>query len=453
MPETMYTRSGDDAHVAYQVFGEGEEPLLLVWGFLSHVELIWDHPAAARFLERLGRFARVINFDKRGMGLSDPVPRPPTLEERVEDMLAVLDDLRVERATLFGFSEGAAAAILFAATHPDRTRQLVLYGAVPRSVEDDDYPWAAPADALLQANRELIAPLWGDGGILEIFAPSVADDPQARRHQARIERYAAPPGVVRDLFEMFLDIDVRNLLPVVRVPTLLLHRRGDRVVNIRGARWMASQMPNAELVEFEGIDHQLWVGDTASIVDEIERFVTGHRPAPEPDRVLRTVLFTDVVGSTQLASELGDQRWLGLLAQHEDSIHETVTAYGGEVVKTLGDGSLALFERPGLAISCAVKLHETLGDLGLQIRAGVHAGECELLDGDVGGIAVHIAARLLEHADAGETVASGTLRGLVVGSGIQFEDRGEHTLKGVPGTWRLCAVTDVSPADPSSDAH
>lgn len=446
MPETKYTRSEEDTHIAYQVFGEGEEPLLLVWGFLSHVELLWERPEMARFFEGLGRFARVINFDKRGMGLSDPVPQPPTLEERVEDMLAVLDELEVQRVTLFGISEGAAAAILFAATHPDRTQQLVLYGAMARSVEDDDYPWAAPADALLAANRELIAPQWGDGATLEIFGPSVADDPQARRQQARMERYAAPPGVVRQLFEMFLDIDVRDLLPVTHVPTLLLHRRGDRVVNVRAARWMAAQMPNARLAEFDGIDHQPWVGDTASLLEEIEEFLTGHRPAPKPDRVLRTVLLTDIVASTELASQMGDQRWVELLARHEERTMEIVSAHGGHVVRSLGDGSLALFDRPGLAISSAVRLHETLGDLGLEIRAGLHAGECELLKGDVGGIAVHIAARILEHAASGETVVSGTLRGLVVGAGIEFEDRGEHTLRGVPGSWRLCAVTDAPSA-------
>ncbi|MDX1621774.1 MAG: adenylate/guanylate cyclase domain-containing protein [Nitriliruptorales bacterium] len=449
MPETNYVRSGEGPHIAYQVFGEGEEPLLLVWGFISHVELMWEHREIARFLERLGRFARVINFDKRGMGLSDPVREAPTLEERVEDMLAVLDELEVERATLLSFSEGAAAAILFAATHPERTQRLVLYGGIARSVEDEDYPWAAPADALREANRKLIAPQWGSGGILETFAPSVADDPQARRHQARMERFAAPPGVVRELFEMFLDIDVRDLLSVVHVPTLLVHRRGDRVVNVRGARWMAAQMPNARLAEFDGIDHQPWVGEnTVAILEEIEEFVTGKRSAPAPDRVLRTVLFTDVVASTELASDMGDRRWLELLARHEDRTAEIVTAHGGRVVKSLGDGALAVFERPGLAIVCAVRLHTALGELGLEIRAGLHAGECELLDEDVGGIAVHIAARILETAANGETVVSGTLRGLVVGSGIEFEDRGEHTLKGVPGTWRLFAVAEI-PSSPT----
>jgi pimeloyl-ACP methyl ester carboxylesterase len=439
-PQTRYARSGD-VHIAYQVSGEGEHDLVYIAGFLSHVELFWENPAFTRLLERLGRFCRVIVFDKRGMGLSDPVTEVPTLEQRVDDVLAVMDAAGSERAVLFGASEGAPLALLMAATHPERVTKLVTMGAMARSTEADDFPWAAPADALRDASLEFMVPFWGTGASIDIFSPSLADDPGAREWQGRLERGAASPGMIAGLFLMFLEIDVRDVVPSVRVPVLLFHRRGDRAVNVRQSRWLAEHLPDARLVELDGIDHVVVVGEIDAVIAELEEFVTGAPADVEPDRVLATVLFSDLVDSTARAAEAGDQRWRELLDAHDGAVREQLDRHRGRLVKTTGDGAFATFDGPGRAIRCAGAIREALRPLGLDVRTGIHTGEVELRGDDVGGIAVHIGARVCELAGAGEVLVSRTVVDLVVGSGIGFEARGAHELRGVPGDWELYAVT------------
>lgn len=441
VPETRYAKSGD-LSIAYQVVGEGERDLVLVPGFVTHVEMGWESRAYARFLERLASFSRLIIFDKRGSGLSDPATGAPTLEERMDDVRAVMDAAGSEKAALFGVSEGGPMSILFAATYPDRTSALVLHGAMARSTEAPDYPWAAPADALRRSVAEFIVPSWGrpDGVVLEIFNPSEADDPEAREFLARFERYAASPAMSAWIFEMSLDIDVRHVLPAIHTPTLVLHRHGDRVVNRRAGRWLAEQIAGARYIEVPGVDHLPWTGDQDAILDEVQEFLTGVRSAPEPDRVLATVMFIDIVDSTRHASEVGDRRWREILEGHQESVRRELSRFRGREVKTLGDGSLATFDGPARAIRCGRSIVEAARSRGLEVRIGLHSGEVELMGDDVGGIAVHIAARVGDLAGLGEVLVSGTVKDLVAGSGLEFEDRGTHTLKGVPGEWRLFAV-------------
>ena len=397
----------------------------------------------ARFLERLASFSRLIIFDKRGTGLSDPVSDVPTLEERIDDVRAVMDAAGSERAALLGLSEGGPMSALFAATHPERVRALVLYGAMARTTSAPDYPWASSRDALLEATEAFIAPNWGRDarGMVEIFAPSLVGDDSVAEYTARLERMSASPAMIQQIHEMFLDIDVRDVLPTIHVPTLVLHRRSDLVVNRRAGEFLASEIPNARHVQLEGIDHQPWAGDTDSVVGEIEEFLTGVRSAPEPDRVLATVMFTDIVGSTERAAALGDAGWRELLSAHDGAIRDQLERFNGRQVKTLGDGQLATFDGPARAIRCGQAIVDALRPLGLEIRVGLHAGEVELLEDDVGGIAVHIASRVGALAETGEVLVSSTVKDLVAGSGIQFSDRGAHTLKGVEGEWRLYAVS------------
>ena len=440
-PPTRYAKSGD-ASIAYQVVGDAPLDLVLVLGFATHVELQWESPAFARFFERLSSFARLIVFDKRGTGLSDPVAEVPTLEQRIDDIRAVMDAAGSERAAFLGISEGGPTSVLFAATHPERVTALVLYGAMGRTTEAPDYPWASPADALRESAAEFIAPFWGQQaqGMVELFAPSLADDPDAVEFTARMERSAASPAMVQQIFEMFLDIDVRDVLPAIRVPTLVLHRRRDRVVNWRAGKELASRIPNARYVELSGIDHLPWAGDSDAVLGEIEEFLTGARSLPEPDRVLATVMFTDIVGSTQHAAELGDARWRELLAAHQAGVRRELERFRGREVKTLGDGCLATFDGPARAIRCGHAIAQAARLSGLEVRVGLHSGEVELIDDDVGGIAVHIAARLGDIAAAGEVLASSTVKDLVAGSGIRFEDRGTKRLRGIPDEWRLFAA-------------
>jgi pimeloyl-ACP methyl ester carboxylesterase len=440
-PPTRYARSGD-ASIAYQVVGDGPIDLVLVLGFATHLELQWESPQFARFFERIASFARLIVFDKRGTGLSDPVSEAPTLEQRIDDVRAVMDAAGTERAALFGISEGGPMSVLFAATHPDRASALVLHGAMGRTTEAPDYPWATPEDALRESAAEFIAPYWGQQseGMVELFAPSLAGDPQVVEFTARMERSAASPAMVQQIFEMFLDIDVRSVLPTIRVPTLVLHRRGDRVVNRRAGQELSRQIPGARYVELPGIDHLPWAGDSEAVLGEIEEFLTGARSEPEPDRVLATVMFTDIVGSTERASALGDARWRELLAAHETAVRRELSRFRGREVKMLGDGCLATFDGPARAIRCGRAIADAAGAIGLEVRIGVHTGEVELMGDDVGGIAVHIAARVGALASAGEVLVSGTVKDLVAGSGIQFTDRGAQRLKGIPDEWRLLAV-------------
>ncbi|HEX6310196.1 MAG TPA: adenylate/guanylate cyclase domain-containing protein [Acidimicrobiia bacterium] len=443
--DTKYAQSGG-VHIAYREIGEGPRDIVFVFGFVSHLDILWENNAARRFLERLGRFSRVILFDKRGMGLSDRPPAPPTLEQTMEDVRAVMDAAGSRRAVLFAMSQGVEPSLLFATTHPGRTAGLVLYGGMARSIEAPDYPWAAPLDEVVSANEELIAPAWGTGATLDTFAPSVADDPRAREWMAKLERSAASPGMVRDLYFMALDTDVRHLLAAVRVPTLVLHQHGDRAVSVHGSRWMASQIAGARFVELPGIDHQFWWKDGDAVSGEIEEFLTGVRSTAETDRVLATIVFTDIVGSTGRAIEAGDRRWRELLDEHDRIAAREVDLAGGMIVKTTGDGLLALFDAPGRAVRATQRIRDELAAIGLPIRAGLHTGEIERRGDDVGGLGVHIAARVAAEAAAGEVMVSRTVKDLVAGSGIGFEDRGTHTLKGVPDAWQLFVATTEPPS-------
>jgi class 3 adenylate cyclase len=441
-PPTRYATSGD-ASIAYQVVGDAPIDLIVVLGFATHLELQWESPPIARFFERLSSFSRLIIFDKRGTGLSDPVTEVPTLELRIDDVRAVMDAAGSERAALFGVSEGGPMSILFAATHPDRASHLILCGAMGRTTEAPDYPWASPADALRESAAEFIAPYWGQDpeGMIELFAPSFAGDPQAVELTARQERSAASPAMVQQIFEMFLDIDVRAILPTIHVPTIVLHRRGDRVVYWRAGEELAEQIPGARYVELPGIDHLPWAGDQESVLGEIEEFLTGARSVAEPDRVLATVMFTDIVGSTERAAELGDARWRELLTAHQQAVGRELERFRGREVKALGDGYLATFDGPARAIQCGQAIAEANDSLGLDVRVGLHAGEVEVRGDDVGGIAVHIAARVGALASAGEVLVTSTVKDLVAGSGIEFADRGAHDLKGISDQWQLLAVT------------
>jgi class 3 adenylate cyclase len=442
-PETRYARSGDIG-IAYQVYGEGEMDLVLAFPFLSHLDLMWESPALSHFLRRLGSFARVLVFDRRGVGLSDPVAGAPTLEERMDDVRAVMDAAGSERAALLGMSEGATMCMLFAATYPERTSALVLWGAMARSTAAPDYPWAPEKEAAREAQEELIAPLWGKGATVEIFSPSLAETPGAREFQARFERQAASPMRVQQLFEMFLDTDVRGALSLIQAPTLVLHRRQDRAVNYRAARWLAEQIEGSSYTELEGTDHFPWVGDSNAALEAIEEFLTGVRPGPAPERVLATVLFTDIVDSTRLATELGDRRWRDLLGEHQKLVRDRLQRFEGHEIKTTGDGFLATFDGPTRAAECARAIADDMPALGIEVRAGLHTGEVETIGDDIGGIAVHVAARIAALADARTVLASRTVRDLAVGSGIEFELVGRHALKGIPDEWDVYSVSGSS---------
>jgi class 3 adenylate cyclase len=440
-PTTRYAKSGD-VSIAYQVVGDGPIDVVLVQGFATHLDLQWEAPPLARFFERLASFSRLVLFDKRGTGLSDPVTDVPTLEQRVDDVRAVLDACGSERAALFGISEGGPMSVMFAAANPARVSALILHGAMGRTTEAPDYPWASPADALRESAAEFIAPYWGREarGTVELFAPSMADDPRAVEMAERLERSSASPAMVWKIFEMFLDIDVRAILPTINVPTLVLHRRGDRVVNWRAGRALASQIPGARYVELAGIDHLPWAGDAEAVLGEVEEFLTGTRSVPETDRVLATVMFTDLVGSTERAAVLGDARWRDLLAEHQAAVRRELAHFRGHEIKTLGDGFLATFDGPARAIRCAHTIATDARSLALDVRIGLHTGEVELTGDDVGGIAVHIAARVADLAAPGEVLVSSTTKELVAGAGLRFAERGTRRLKGVSDEWRLFAA-------------
>jgi pimeloyl-ACP methyl ester carboxylesterase len=439
-PETRYAYSGEIG-IAYQVVGDGPADIVLAFPFMSHLDLYWESPPLVRFVRRLGAFARVILFDRRGVGLSDNVEGAATLEERMDDVRAVMDAAGSERAVLLGMSEGSTACMLFAATYPERTAGLILWGAMARSTRADDYPVAPSREALVEAQEQLIGPLWGQGATIDIFSPSLADDPRAREFNARLERAAASPLRVMQLVEMFLDTDVRDAVPSIRVPTLIMHRRHDLAVNVRSSRWLAERIEGARYVELEGSDHFPWVGDAETPLREIEELVTGVRPRPAPDRVLATVVFTDIVDSTRHATELGDRRWRELLGEHQELVRELLDRYRGREVKTTGDGFLALFDGPTPATGFARAVVSDVTALGIEVRAGVHTGEVELIGDDVGGIGVHVAARICDSAGGGEVLTSGTVRDLAVGSGIDFDPVGTRELKGLPGEWVLYRVT------------
>jgi class 3 adenylate cyclase len=437
-PETRYAKSGD-VNVAYQVVGDGPFDLVYVPGWISNVELMWEEPAHARLLRRLASFSRLILFDKRGTGLSDPVSldRLPTLEQRMDDVRAVMDAAGSERAAIFGSSEGGLMSVLFAATYPDRTRALVTHAIYAKRLWSPEYPWAPTPEARAVEIAE-IERAWGGEMDISNLAPS-ADEAFKRRAVAYLRR-SASPGAAVALLRMNSQIDVRDVLPTIRVPTLVLHRVDDRDVNVEEGRWIAGTVPGAKYVELPGDEHLIWAGDVDELINEVEEFLTGSRAAREADRVLATVLFTDVVGSTQRATELGDRRWRELLEQHHAIVRRQLERFRGREVDTTGDGFLATFDGPARAIRCACAIRDAVRALELEIRAGLHTGECELVHDKVGGIAVHTGARVVGAAGAGEILVSSTVRDLVAGSGIEFDDRGERDLKGV-GSRRLYAVT------------
>ena len=441
-PVTRYATSVDDVAIAYQVVGEGPRDLVVIPGWVSHLELQWEHPTMARFFQALTGFARVILMDKRGTGLSDRVAASdlPTLEQRMEDVRAVMDAAGSERASVLAMSEGGPLAMLLAATHPERVEALVLYGTFARWTRAPDYPWA-PTEEHHARSREALRRYWGEGRDIDYFAPSMVGDPEVTSFWGRYQRQSASPSAAVALTRMATETDVRDVLSSVRVPTLVLHRRDDRVTRLALAHYLADHIEDAKLVELPGEDHWWFAGDTDSLIDEIGEFLTGEIPHREPDRVLATVLFTDIVGSTERAAELGDRRWRELLEAHEDATRREVARHRGRIVKTLGDGALATFDGPARAVRCATALRGAMWRIGLELRAGVHTGEVERMGDDVGGLAVNLGARVGAKAGAGEVLASQTVRDLVVGSGIEWEDRGAHELKGVPGEWRIYAVT------------
>jgi class 3 adenylate cyclase len=439
-PETKYAKSAD-VNIAYQTVGEGPFDLVFVMGWVSHIEYFWDEPSFAHFLDRLASFSRLILFDKRGTGLSDRVPdhQLPTIEQRMDDVRAVMDAAGSERAALFGVSEGGPMCAVFAATYPERTSALVMYGTYAKRVWDPDYPWA-PTPEERRRWYDLIEQGWGGVADVATLAPSVAEDERFLQWWATYLRRSASPGAALALAHMNTQIDIRAVLPVIGVPTLVIHRTGDMDIDVDGARWLAGQIPGARFVELPGSDHLPFVGDQDAILDEVEEFLTGSRGAAERDRVLATVMFTDIVASTERAHEVGDRAWRELLERHHALVRRELERFRGREIDTAGDGFLAAFDGPARAVRCACAIRDAVRGVGLELRAGLHTGECEVLGDKLAGVAVHIGARVAAKAAAGEVLVSSTVRDLVAGSGLEFEDRGTQELKGIPGEWRLFAV-------------
>ncbi|HYV68264.1 MAG TPA: adenylate/guanylate cyclase domain-containing protein [Myxococcales bacterium] len=439
-PETQFAR-GRDGDLAYQVVGDGPLDLVFIPSWLTNVDAMWEEPSLAGFLRRVATFSRMLCFDKRGSGVSDPVPLAavPTLEQWMADVATVMDAAHVERAALLGSAEGGPMAMLFAATHPERTSALILVDTSARMLRDTDYPWGVPADRVPRL-LERLKDRWGTGRTVEFLAPSAAHDERFRRWLARYERLSITPQAHIPMYASHFEWDLRGVLPSIRVPTLVLHRSGDPHIRVGHARYLAEHIPRAKYVELPGEDHLFFVGDTEAMLAEIEEFLTGVRPVPEIDRVLATVLFTDIVGSTERAAALGDRAWRALLDTHHRIVRQELERHRGREVKTIGDGFLATFDGPARAIRCACAIRDAVRPLGIEVRAGLHTGECELMDDDVGGIAVHIGARVTASAGPGEVVVSRTVKDLVAGSGLRFVDRGARGLHGVPGEWRLFAV-------------
>jgi pimeloyl-ACP methyl ester carboxylesterase len=444
VPETRYAKSGD-VNIAYQVTGEGPFDLVFVPGYVTHLELHWAIPSFAPALERLGSFSRLIRFDKRGTGMSDRVSGAPTLETRMDDVRAVMDAVGSERAAVYGLSEGAAMALLFAATYPDRTAALVVRSAFPRRMWAPDYPWGRTEE---EYEREV-------AGALEIFGPHERaldavrklgrfEDAEAESF-LQLLRFGSSPGALEALHRMNKEIDVRHVLPAVRVPTLLLHGSEDTIVPLEVAQYMATKISAARIVEVPGAGHLAFGKPALAAVDETERFLReawegGAWEEAEPERVLATVLFTDIVGSTERAAAIGDRAWRELLEQHHRLIRRELVRFRGAELDVAGDGFFARFDGPARAVRCACAITEGVRQLGLELRAGLHTGECELVDGKVGGIAVHIGARVAKEAQPGQVLVSSTVKDLVAGSGLRFRDHGAATLKGVAEEWRLYAV-------------
>lgn len=438
-PETRYVQSGD-VTIAYQVTGDGPLDLLIVPGFISHLEHAWEDASYTRFLQQLASFSRLIRFDKRGTGLSDRIAEVPTLEERMDDVRAVMDAVGSKSAALFGISEGGPMSVLFAATFPERTSALILYGSIAKGAWAKDYPWGPKPDADWERWLESWRKEWGGPVGIEHWGPSAAHDERFRQWWAKYLRLGASPNAVIRLWRMNHLIDVRAILPTIHVPTLVLHRSGDQAVDVEQGRYLAEHIPGARLVELPGNDHLWWVGNSESIVNEIEEFLTGERRAVEPDRVLVTVLFTDIVDSTQRAADMGDRDWRDLLDGHNLLMQAAIDRFKGRAVKSTGDGYLATFDGPARAIQCACAASREMRRLGIEIRSALHTGEVELIGSDVGGITVHTAARVLAEAKANEVWTSRTVKDLVAGSRFKFSERGTYNLKGVSGDWPLFTV-------------
>lgn len=441
VPTTRYARSGD-ATIAYQVAGEGALDLLFLPGWISQIEQLWDTSALRRFLERLAVFSRLILFDRRGSGLSDSAGKPYTLEQEARDALAVLDAVGSERAALLTYGLGGPVGALLAAECPERVGALIMYASIARTSWAADYDWAMTVADRAQWTERIVA-TWGetDGPGLAVLAPSMADDPTLSRWYARLQRLAASPSQARILLNAAAELDVRDTLPRIRVPTLVMHRSHDNAWDPRHSRYLAEHIPGARYVELEGVDSFPFIGDSDTIVEEIEEFLTGGRSSGELARALLTVMFTDIVDATAQAARLGDGRWRDLLAGHDAGVREQLARFGGREVKTVGDGFLATFAGPpSQALRCALAITAAAHELGVEVRIGMHTGECELIGEDVGGMAVHIAARVTALAGPGAVLVSGTVFGTVVGGLFAFEDRGFHELKGVPGRWPLFAL-------------
>jgi class 3 adenylate cyclase/pimeloyl-ACP methyl ester carboxylesterase len=440
MPETRYAKSGD-TYIAYQVMGDGPFDLVFVPGFLTHLDVQMEQPLYASFMRRLASFCRLIRFDKRGTGLSDRSSGIPTLEERMDDVRAVMDAVGSTRAAILGMSEGGPMSIVFAATYPQRTSALILYGSFARWAWAPDNAWGR-TDEQLEAGLKMREETWGQGNFIDLFMPSLAGDEELRKLVGRFERASASPGAGLAFIRMNHGIDVRHVLPTIGVPTLVLHRTGDLPTNVEHGRYLARHIEGAKYVEFPGIDHNPWAGDANSIGGEIESFLTGQRREieTESDRVLATILFTDIVGSTNRLVELGDRKWKDLLTQHHSLVREQLARHRGREIDTAGDGFLAAFDGPARAVRCGRAIVESVRKLGIHVRAGVHTGECEMIGEKLGGIAVHIGARIGALAGPDEVLVSRTVSDLVAGSGLRFEERGTHSLKGVPGSWQLLAA-------------
>jgi class 3 adenylate cyclase len=437
LPPVRYARVGEMS-IAFQVWGEGPIDLVLASGPAGNVEIQWEFRPMARILARLGTFARVAAFDRRGTGLSDAATGPPTLEQHMEDLAAVVDAAGFSRPAILGFSEAGRMALLYAASYPEQVRSLVLGGTTA-------YGAAVMAPAVVERISALIEQEWGTGRLMDVFAPSLAGDAELRRAFGRYERLSVSPGAARQLMELSVRMDVRGILGSVRVPTLVLHRRDDELAPIEAARELAAAIPEARLVELPGRDNALWAGDATAMLDVTEEFLTGQPPHHEPDRVLATVLFTDICNSTGHAAWLGDRAWRELLGRHHRVVRRELERHRGHEVKTVGDGFVATFDGPARAVHAAARAEAALREeLGLRLRAGVHTGEIEVLDDDIAGVAVHIAARVCDLAAPGEVLVSRTVRDLVVGSGLEFAERGIHRLRGVPDEWDLLALVPAA---------
>jgi class 3 adenylate cyclase len=455
-PETLYAERPDGVTIAYQVLGEGPVSLVFCAGFISHLDLQWTNPAITRFFRRLASFGRLALYDKAGTGLSDPVSHVSTLEERMEEIRTVMDAAGMERAALFGESEGGPSAIMFAATYPERVVALVLYGTFPGSLpahlsdaeRELAVAYGVTPELALRKDGEMTEVIenWGQGRMVDLFMPSLAGNKAARTGMALFERASVSPRMAHALADAYQGMDVSEIAKAVSVPTLVLHRRDDWIP-VGGGRYLADVIPGARFVELEGTDHAYFSQDYEAVLDETQRFLTGTSGIGEPDRVLATVLFTDIVNSTARAAALGDARWRELLERHDAVVREHVEGAGGRVVKSTGDGALASFPGPARAIRCAQDLLGAVEEVGLEARAGVHTGECEAIGHDLGGLAVHIGARVAARAQPGELLVSSTVKDLVVGCGLEFSDRGKHELKGVPGAWRIYALADEAPAE------